>query len=306
MIRSCSQISPAPLCESYDILGNVPLDAADVILVTDDPTDSLNFSHKASLIERIWNHHHLLIEQIPTGVEVSIEELKRFVGVNLQTEGRGWDIPDIQGVVSELAIEEADLACLVSKIHKSLAAEDRESFLNDLLPKILKFAPETQKKEREIFAMLENCFTKAFSHRMRSLVVEVYRAHREKVSTQYRSLFQKRLASLRSAIEEGISLKRKFIVSLSGNFVIPNPRLRSNDFRIDDFQVFLNKMKYVVINPKTSPLKMEKNQPTLWLKVPKTLLQQPVLRPLCVPIAQKCGFKGQFSSSEPDPIKTKA
>jgi hypothetical protein len=261
---------PSGFSTQFDIYGNTSLEEAEVVCIADVPTDEKVRKDNADLINLIWKEHLVLIENIPFGTtqSVNFDELSRRIMVVSKVSG--WDLPDLKLKAGNLQIR-YELFCMNAKqIIEMLEAKNRSFFFNPASSFnnfYLLYLRSFYSSKQQLLDLYSSGTFDNFRARLLSSITQAKCQQQDEMRQLHEQTFQSRLTTLQQAISDSVIEKGKVIVCLSGNFVIRNPRLKGENYNITPLQEFLGKRKYVVINSKSSPLKIV-DQPHLWGQAP--------------------------------------
>jgi len=207
--------------------------------------------------------HTILVENVPIGRDIDPSDHEMTRGLPRDTNIQGWDIENLS-LIQDLKQQEDYIEQLSRKIQKALDESNWSEFqpIRGAIAKQLN--PLLAKRELKQFQKLcKNPSSKEFVSFIQRMIESVKRASRKKIAYGFRQCFQQRLHSLQNAIDAQLLKGKKVVVLLSGNFVIAKPPIKNKESDITQFLSFLKSHRYVIVNPKSSPLRMH-NDPQLW------------------------------------------
>ena len=246
------------ISDYYEMSGNASLKEADVICIAENPLDPCDHACRAEVIKLVGSQSLIIGENIPFGDERCLMGAKITAPEFKELTVRGWDLPIIEEHVGALEKERQTLIGLATRIQNKIDSQKWSSFFHFDSPfyQLLKLVSDQIEGDGKEILELLNRDLHTFVLRVNQFVKSAFFENRKKLERFYKATFQARLRSLHKAVVEGLTTKRQVIALVNGNFLIPNPRLIGPSYDIHPFSEFLNGKKFVILNPKSSPLRL--------------------------------------------------
>lgn len=250
----------------YDIDGNSSIHDAEIVVIPDIPPIVTHISHdnKVSLINEIYRGHLVLVENTAFGLKIKTNENPLTKGVNRNIVVQGWDLP---GLSYEIEKNEINIKNLTGFIKTYLKDFNCKLILSDENFEIFLKYFTTEEIKNNINGLiddLKNDPIPVLAQRIDALIHAAKWELKQKMMRLHKEKFPVRIKNLVCAIELGLRRFEKIIVCANGSFVIRNPLLQGKEYDIEELTNFLKTKKYVIINPKISPLRLPCNQTSLW------------------------------------------
>lgn len=248
--------------EDFTIQGNAHLDEARIIFVAHH--DLSSFRKNTAFVDRIYQNHLVLVENIPLGKECIVEE---GMGLDFEVVRKvsGWDLPGSDDRLKAWQSKESCLNDILREVEQNLIEENWRELIkkSQLWLQFLEAVPTNMKKEKvQLLLLLDKGMKSTFRDQFISLQIVVFQEFYERLKGLYKATFQARIASLQHAIRR-VPWNEKVIVSLSMNFLARNPELRGEEYENSGVWQLIKHLPHVVITPKNSHLEID-DQPELW------------------------------------------
>lgn len=261
------------LRDYYNTYGNATIEEADVIIITNTHDRPKDHQNNVAVVQRIRKNHLILAEGTAAGKEIPASE-------NITTKGlagkvTGMDSPTTLKEIEQLNQRLGRINALFKQLQADLNSGKWGSYFSTegAFESVLQYAPKAVKQKKdEIRTLLANQNMPAFLHQFNLTMDAINNKHKRKVVKMRTRTFPERQDYFENSIEQGIKTAGKAIVFMGTSHVIRNSRLTEKEYDVTKFQNYLKTKKFVVLNPKDSPVPSPwNNMPELWSTKPSSL-----------------------------------